>query len=341
MSRIVIVTEAHPPQVNGVVMRYEKVSESLRSLGHEVFFVTPQDFPNIPYPFYKGIYLGAYTPGMLGKKILSYNPTHIHLVTEWIGGWALKFLKREGIPFTSSFHTRFVDYSKIQLNPPQFVLDFVHKHSVLLRSEATHYLVSSEGLAEDLMLEGYSSNYKVSPPGINKDVFNPEGRILDFGALPRPYHLYVGRISEEKNLTAFLDLDLPGSKILVGPGPRLGDYQGKYGNHRTLFLGPKFGEELASIYRASDVFVFPSRTDTYGLVVQEAISCGLPVAAFNVMGPKYVVENGITGVLENDDLKGAIDRALTLNRDKVIEGSNKFLTWGESSQVFYDSLVAI
>jgi glycosyltransferase involved in cell wall biosynthesis len=332
--RILIVTDAWHPQVNGVVRTLETVGKELTSIGHDVKFITPQGRRCFSMPTYKEIAVSVVTARQIGKEIDALSPDAIHIATEGPLGWAARnaCLKRK-FPFTSSFHTRFAEYVQARIPVPGidkllwiFLRNF-HKHS---KTVMTPSLTISK-----LLEEHDFANVKTWTRGVDHSVFKPGPR--DYFDLPRPITLFSGRITVEKNLEAFLKVECPGTKVLVGDGLDRNALALKYPN--TVFTGYLFGEPYAHALASADCFVFPSLTDTFGLVMVEAMACGTPVAAFNVPSPIDVVEEGLTGCLD-PDLAKAITHALKLDRTTVHVSARKF-TWARTAEMFLGWLVPI
>ena len=332
--RIVIVTDAWSPQVNGVVRTLRAVSGELGKRGHAVMVLSPEGRRSIPMPFYPEIRLALTGSKALGREITAAAPDAIYIATEGPLGWAArKHCTRNGIPFTTGFHTRFADYLALRFPVPGLA---AASWSMLRRFHAASetVLVPTRSVAKDLEARGFG-NVTVWTRGVDHALFRPDKReALDW---PRPISLYAGRLAPEKNIEAFLGLDLPGTKLVIGDGPQRVELQRRF--PKTVFLGFRFDDELARMMASSDVFVFPSLTDTFGLVMLEAMACGTPVAAFDVPSPIDVVAEGVTGALDRH-LKLAILRALTLDREKVHQGSLRF-TWERTAQLFEDALKPI
>jgi glycosyltransferase involved in cell wall biosynthesis len=304
--RILISTDAWAPQVNGVVRTLETLGGELERLGHQVRFVTPQGFRTVPMPTYPEIRLALFARRAVGRVIDAFKPDAIHIATEGPLGLATRRnCMRRGLSFTTSFHTRFPEYIYARFGIPPALpyagLRWFH-------GPATAVMVATRTLERDLDARGFK-NLRLWSRGVDVELFKPGAK--DWLDLPRPVFLYVGRVAIEKSVEDFLKLDLPGSKMVVGDGPQLAELRVKYPQVR--FTGPKFGPELARYYAASDVFVFPSRTDTFGLVVLEALASGLPVAAYPVQGPNDIIgANTVVGAL-SEDLGAAARQALTLD----------------------------
>lgn len=304
--RVLIATDAWAPQVNGVVRTLETLEKQLVKLGHEVLFVTPDGFRTVPMPTYPEIRLALFARRAVGRVIDNFRPDAIHIATEGPLGLATRRnCLRRGISFTTSFHTRFPEYIHARFGVPT---SWPYAGLRWFHGPATAVMVATKSLESDLEARGFK-NLRLWSRGVDTDLFKPGDKTwLD---LPRPVFLYVGRVAIEKSVEEFLKLDLPGSKLIVGDGPQLAELRMRY--PEAHFTGPKYGTELARAYAASDVFVFPSRTDTFGLVVLEALASGLPVAAHPVQGPNDIIgDSAAVGAL-SEDLREAALRALKLS----------------------------
>lgn len=326
--RILVATDAWHPQVNGVVRTLTMLAESARKFGVEVAFLTPQSFRTMALPSYPDLRVALPRPSRVAQLIAEARPDNIHIATEGpIGVLARRYCRRNGIPFTTSFHTRFPEYVSARAPIPEAWV-----WAVLRRFHARSgaVMAATPALAAELRGRGFR-NVMLWPRGVDAELFRP--RQADLG-LPRPVFLSVGRIAVEKNLEAFLELDLPGSKVVVGDGPARADLQKRYPG--AVFLGARQGEALAEAYAAADVFVFPSLTDTFGLVLLEALASGVPVAAFPVSGPRDVIGTAPVGAL-NDDLRLACLAALNADRTTCREFALKH-SWEASARGFVDNV---
>ena len=306
--KVMIVTDAWAPQVNGVVRTLEVLGRELTLLGHDVRYVTPQGRFTIPLPTYAEIRLAVFAQRTLENEIREYAPDAIHIATEGtLGMGARAICLRYSIPFTTSFHTRFPEYVAARF--PFIKTAAVYRFLRWFHDPATAMMVATPALKRELDQRGFH-NLRIWSRGVDTDLFRPiPGACLPYA---KPIWLYVGRIAVEKNVEAFLKLDLPGTKVVVGDGPARAALSRAY--PEAKFLGPRSGEPLVEAYAASDVFVFPSRTDTFGLVMLEALACGTPVAAYPVQGPLDVIGDWAVGVLD-EDLETACKAALRLSRD--------------------------
>jgi glycosyltransferase involved in cell wall biosynthesis len=305
--RILIATDAWHPQVNGVVRTYERVAAEIEQLGHAVDFITPEGFRTLPLPTYPEIRLALILPRHVRRRAEMFAPDHIHIATEGpIGLATRRWCRLNRQPFTTSYHTRFPEYAAARLPVP---LSWGYALERWFHRPAAGVMVATPSLAADLARHGIGNLMRWSR-GVDTELFKPRRERM-FGT-QAPVFLYAGRVAVEKNLEAFLKLDLPGRKVVVGGGPQLETLRAAY--PAALFTGPQFGEDLARCYASADVFVFPSKTDTYGIVILEALASGLPVAAYPVTGPIDIVVPGVTGVL-HDDLHTAAMGALSLGRE--------------------------
>lgn len=307
--RLLIATDAWRPQVNGVVRTLERVSEELVRMGVDVTIVSPSDFRTMPMPTYPEIRLALARPRTIAAKAAETRPDAVHIATEGPIGYAVRrWCLAEKRPFTTSFHTRFPEYLAARLPiPPRLT------YAVLRRfhNAGRGCMVATPTLEGELAKRGFTNLLRWSR-GVDATLFRPRPDLRS-NALPRPVFLFVGRVAVEKNIGAFLDLDLPGTRMVVGDGPAIGGLRKAHPN--VHFAGTLVGEPLAEAYASADVFVFPSRTDTYGIVLLEALASGLPVAAYPVPGPADVITSPDVGVLD-EDLRAAALAALDLSRER-------------------------
>jgi len=302
--KILIISDAWKPQLNGVVRTYEYLIETLHDAGHVCDVIGPASFKNrFPIPGYKEIDLVAMPYKELAKHIEAFNPDSIHLATEGPLGWTgRKYCLKNNVKFTSSYHTQFPDYVARRVSR---FLPFLYKpaHKIIVNmvkkfhAPSTSLLITTDSMAQELQSWGIKTPIQKFTRGIDTDLFHP-GRKTLFQDLPKPIALYVGRLAIEKSVEEFLEMPWHGSKVIVGHGPDEEMLRRKYPD--AIFTGKKTGEELADHYRSADIFVFPSRTDTFGIVLIEALACGLPIAAHDVIGPKDVVINESLGALDEN-----------------------------------------
>ncbi len=303
--RIAIVTDAWHPQVNGVVRTLGQTGRHLQELGHQVLFITPENFLTYPCPTYPSIRLAVFPKMGVRRALQAFRPQAVHIATEGPLGHAARALCRSlSVPFTTSYHTQFPEYVRARFPVP---INWSYAYLRRYHSRAARTMVATPSMRRLLQERGFK-NLDIWARGVDADLFQPGPK--SYLPDPRPISMYMGRVAVEKNIEAFLNLDLPGTKYVVGDGPDLEQLRDRY--RKVKFTGQKLGQELAAHIAAADVFVFPSLTDTFGLVLLEAMACGVPVAAYPVTGPIDVVENGKTGVLDQD-LRQAILGALKLN----------------------------
>ncbi|HET8727372.1 MAG TPA: glycosyltransferase family 1 protein [Alphaproteobacteria bacterium] len=327
--KILIVTDAWKPQVNGVVRALETTARHLEKLGHAVEVIGPDRFRTVPLPTYAEIRLALDAPWRLAGMIEAFAPDAIHIATEGPLGWtARRWCLKRRHPFTTSFHTMFPDYVNLRLGVP-----LAWSYAVLRRfHQPSAALMVSTDTMERMLAERGFANIVQWARGVDVDLFRPVEPVpLD---LPRPILMNVGRVAVEKNIEAFLGLETEGTKVVVGDGPMLATLKTRYPD--VVFLGAKHGEDLVRHYCAADVFVFPSRTDTLGLVQLEALACGVPVAAFPVRGPLDIIQDQPIGCLD-EDLGQAIRTALTLDRTRCREYALKW-SWTASAEEFAGNL---
>jgi glycosyltransferase involved in cell wall biosynthesis len=339
-ERILIVSDAWKPQVNGVVTTLVNLEKQLRDMGHQVLLITPDQFPKVPCPLYPGIEFAV--PIFLARKIrdliTKFQPTAVHIATPELplGRAARKVCtnSKGPIPYTAAFHTRLAECAKDYLGIPP---NITYRYLRYAYRPAAAILVPTMSMILELEGKGFK-NLRLWPPGVDLALFRQQpqanpARPLE--GLREPIFGYVGRVSKEKNLRAFLSLDLPGSKLVVGNGPELEDLQNEFPDAR--FVGAKFGEDLVAYYRLITVLVFPGVKDTFGLVMLEALACGTPVAAFPVTGPKDIVIDGETGCLNWDLRQAALD-ALKIS-PAACRSYAETLTWRACAEQFVANLV--
>jgi glycosyltransferase involved in cell wall biosynthesis len=329
--KILVATDAWHPQVNGVVRTLGHVSREARAFGCELEFLSPDQFRTLPMPSYPEIRLALAASRQVARRLEQSRPDAIHVATEGPLGHAMRRVcLRNDLPFTTSFHTRFPDYLAERLPMPErwtSEVTWAWLRRFHARGAAT--LAATPTLTSELTMRGFN-NVKLWPRGVDAELFRPRAQTsLNF---PRPIFLTVGRLAVEKNLEAFLKLDLPGTKVVVGDGPARNGLARKFPG--VVFLGSRQGEALAEIYAAADVFVFPSRTDTFGLVLLEALASGVPVAAFPAAAPRDVIGNAPVGMLD-EDLRLACLGALECSRQDCRDFALG-MTWAASARIFLD-----
>ncbi len=329
--KILIVTDAWDPQVNGVVRTLKSTRRELERVGHQVDLLTPLEFRTVPCPTYPEIRLSLFPKRRVAKRIRDSAPQALHIATEGpLGVAARAYALRCGLPFTTAYHTRFPEYVHARIGVP---LSITYRFLRWFHGQARAVLVPTRVVKEDLEAFGFAPERVVLwSRGVELDLFKP-GRPMPHD-LAKPIFLYVGRVAVEKNIEAFLALDLPGSKWVAGEGPLLARLKAQYPQVR--FTGVLKQLELAALYNAADVFVFPSRTDTFGLVLLEALACGCPVAAYPVTGPIDVIgdvaDATAAGALD-EDLRSAALRALTIDRGVARTHAERF-SWEACTRQF-------
>ena len=335
--RILLASDAWEPQVNGVVRTLTRVVSELEAMGHTVEVIHPGQFKTFPLPTYAEIKvaIGVYEP--IQERFKAFEPEAVHIATEGpIGLAARRICVEWKLPFTTSYHTRFPEYVSARLPLPLAAgyayMKWFHKPSGRL-------MVATPTMREELSRHGFR-NISAWSRGVDTDIFHPraEGEPDIFEGLARPIFLNVGRVAVEKNIEAFVALDLPGTKVVVGPGPQLDELKARYPN--VVFKGPKSGAELAACYACADVFVFPSLTDTFGLVILEAMAAGTPVAAYPAPGPIDLIPGSGAGVLAltaTEGLREACLQALDLDRSRVRAFAETF-SWRACAEDFVKNL---
>ncbi len=331
---LLIATDAWHPQVNGVVRTLDMTAHRLRELGHRVRIVSPDDFSRLPNPLYPEIPLALPWSHRVAALIARFPPDCVHVATEGpIGQAVRRFCRLRGWQFTTSYHTKFPEYLQAMAGVPErwsyHVLRWFH-------NGAARTMVATPSLEADLKSRGFSAPMARWSRGVDLDLFRPATTKPQ--AIERPVLLYVGRVSTEKGLDDFLRLDRPGTKVVVGDGPAREELAARYPAAR--FLGYRKGAALAAEYAAADLFVFPSRTDTFGIVMIEAMACGLPVAAYPVTGPIDIVTRPELGALD-EDLGRAIHRALASGVPAECAIEARRYTWENSTRQFLTNLVPV
>jgi glycosyltransferase involved in cell wall biosynthesis len=335
--RIALVSDAWRPQINGVVRTLETTVAKLRARGHQVETVTPDLFRTIPCPSYPEIRLAIGSGGAVGRTLERFGAEAIHIATEGPLGWsARRWCISHGLPFSTSFHTRFPDYVALRTGLPSgWFWPIVRR----FHAPAARIMVATSMLADELARHGLVQTHAWSR-GVDLDLFMPGGRRLAaMASLPRPIQLYVGRVAVEKNIDKFLDAPVKGSKVVVGEGPARAHLQQRY--PQAHFLGPLHGADLAAAYASADIFVFPSRTDTFGLVMIEALAMGTPIAAYPVQGPLEIIGGADCRIgAMNEDLAAAIAFALTANPADCVAHARRY-SWDACTDQFVAGLCPI
>ena len=330
--RILIATDAWHPQVNGVVRTLTSLARSAATLGSEIEFLTPDGFPSVGVPTYPGLRIALPNRRKISARIEEVSPDAIHIATEGPIGWAVRaYCRRHKLAFTTSYTTRFPEYIAVRSPIPASVSYAVLRH---FHAAAAMTMIATPSLRQELGAKGFR-RLGFWTRGVDTRLFTPdEPAELD---LPRPIFMTMGRVAVEKNIEAFLALDLPGSKVVVGDGPQRAALERQY--PKVRFLGEKTGRDLTAHLAAADVFVFPSRTDTFGVVQLEALACGTPVAAFPVTGPLDVIADHPVGALD-EDLRSACIRALGMSRETCRNFALE-RSWENSARQFIGNLAAL
>ncbi|BEV73238.1 MULTISPECIES: glycosyltransferase family 1 protein [unclassified Paludibacterium] len=324
--RILIVTDAWRPQVNGVVRTLTETIRELQGFGHEVSMITPETFTTLPCPTYPDIRLSLFPYRKVARMIDSFQPDAIHIATEGpLGLAARRHCLRHGRAFTTAYHTRFPEYIQARTRLP---LSISYAWMRRFHNASSAVMAPTQSIVNDLKARGFN-NVVLWSRGVDTELFSPGPRDRLEESQP-PRFVYIGRVAVEKNIEAFLKLDLPGSKWVVGDGPLLARLKKHYPEVHFAGIFPQ--PELVRFYRAADVFVFPSLTDTFGLVLLEAMACGTPVAAYPVAGPLDVVGDSGAGVLDQD-LRQACLNALALDRQHVRSVAERF-SWQAAARQF-------
>lgn len=332
--RILFVSDAWHPQVNGVVRTIQTTAEELRAMGHSVDVIGPEPFATFPLPTYKEIRIAMLPGAKLADMIDDLMPDAIHIATEGPLGWAAReYCLNHEIQFTTSYHTQFPEYIKKRIPVPR---SWIYRVLRLFHAPASAVMVTTPSMEAMLRNRGFTHLRRWSR-GVSTDIFKPipESERL-FQDLPGPIMLYVGRVAVEKNIGAFLALKQPGTKIVVGDGPQLENLKKQHPD--VKFVGSKKGEELSRHYASADVFVFPSRTDTFGLVVLEALASGVPVAAYPVTGPLDILGPDGSGVgILDENLDLAVERALKLDKNACLAFAEQ-RSWRKAAEQFISNL---
>lgn len=330
MQTILIITDNTAEQINGVSTTYKNIEICGARDGYNIVLLDPRRFSYIDCPFYNEVKI-AY-PRKMGEKIASFNANYIHIATEGcLGLWARAYLSSAGIRYNTAYHTKFPEGLKKLVGIPEWItwryVKWFHKH-------AGKVLTTTDTMVRDLKEHGFDGDLVSWTRGVDRDIFNPSHRGGTVASIP--ILVCVSRVSKEKNLEHFFELDYPNAtKIMVGDGPMLETYKKQYPD--VIFTGFKTGVSLAQYYANADVFVFPSRWETFGIVMIEAMACGTPVAAYPCDGPKDVIDEGYTGAM-HEDLKVAVERALLIPRT-VVEYNSKKWSWENCWEIFKTNLV--
>jgi glycosyltransferase involved in cell wall biosynthesis len=328
--KIILATDAWEPQINGVARTLKNTEKELVKMGHEVNVLQPEMFKTINCPYSKDVKLGFVSQKYL--KDFIKNPCAVHIATEGTIGLATRiFCKRNNIPFTTAYHTKYPEYVKKYAHIPLFA---TRAYMRWFHNSSSSVMATTEQLANHIKEMGINSPIKIWGRGVDDTLFYQRRKNILF---EKPVGMYVGRISKEKSIEDFLELPLNIIKIVVGDGPELKRLESNYPD--VIFTGPLVGEELASMYCNADVFVFPSKTDTFGLVVLEALASGVPVACYPVKGPGEIISKGENIGCASWDLKKAFTKALTNKNEKACVEFAKKYSWKNCTQQFYENLI--
>lgn len=328
---IAIVSDAWHPQMNGVVRTLTTTCDILREEGLRVDVISPDQYPSVPCPTYPEIRLALTLPGSVGRKLAELHPDAVHIATEGpLGLAARRYCLAKSVPFTTAYHTQFPDYvSRRTYLPPETFWPYIR----WFHRPAQRVMVATESIREELRAQGLTRLHHWGR-GVDLAMFHPDvGACADYEGIEGPIQLYVGRVAVEKNLEAFLKTDQPGTKVIVGDGPALSDLRARY--PQAKFLGKRSGDDLARCYAGADVFVFPSKTDTFGLVMIEALACGTPVAAYPVPGPRDILTDEVGAMAE--DLDSAIAEAFGRDRAACAAFGQQF-SWHAATAQFLAGL---
>ncbi|MEM7660632.1 MAG: glycosyltransferase family 1 protein [Pseudomonadota bacterium] len=339
--RIMLITDAWDPQVNGVVRTMKRVIAECEEMGHEWEVVSPADgFRTIPLPTYSEIRLALGAKKEIERRFDIFEPDAIHIATEGTLGMAGRSLcLKLKHPFSTSYHTRFPEYVSARFPVP---LSWGYSFMRWFHRYSGKVMVATPSMREELLAHRFD-NVVSWTRGVDTELFHPSNRKTEgeegdpFAGLPRPIYLNVGRVAVEKNIEAFLKCDLGGSKVIVGEGPQRDELEKRY--PEAHFLGAKFGEELAACFASADVFVFPSLTDTFGLVILEAMATGTPVAAYEAPGPKDIIPGSSAGVIDSDLSKAAV-ACLALDRN-IIRSYAETYSWRACAEAFVENLAPL
>lgn len=327
--KIMIVTDAWEPQVNGVVRTMKNTRAELEAMGHTVAYITPLEFKTVPCPTYPDISLSLLPFKQVRQRLDTFDPDALHISTEGpLGMAARRWAIRNGHPFTTAYHTRFPEYVHARTLIPY---SWTYAYLRWFHGPSKAILAPTDVVKKDLEQWGFK-NVRLWTRGVDRQIFHPR-QVNKLNTTP-PIFLYVGRVAVEKNIEAFLELDLPGSKWVAGAGPAVDRIRKRF--PEVNYLGVLTQQDLADVYASADVFVFPSKTDTFGLVLLEALACGLPVAAYPVTGPLDVIGHSQAGAL-HEDLRTACLQALELKREDAVEHARKF-SWRAATEQFVSYL---
>ena len=334
MARILIATDAWHPQVSGVVRTLDTTARLLREWGHAVEVVEPTGFPRIATPFYPEIPLCVTRPGRVYTRVRAFRPDHVHISTEGpLGFWVRRYCRRMGWRFSTSYHTRFPEYLKKLARVPEAA---TYRFLRWFHGRSSCMMVATPSLEKELIARGFTAPIRRWSRGVDLGTFRPRPKPAT--GYPRPILLYVGRVSHEKGIADFLKLKAAGTKLVVGDGPARAALERAHPD--AVFLGYRTGDALGEVYAAADLFVFPSRTDTFGIVLIEALASGLPVAAYPVTGPADIVTRAALGALD-DDLGSAVAKALATGEPAACAAEGARYTWANCTAQLLGNLVPV
>lgn len=332
MRRLVVITDAWHPQVNGVVSCYDRMNERLGVRGWEMKVIHPGLFRTVSLPGYPEIRLAIFAKRKMRRLLREMRPDAVHIAVEGPLGLAARSICRSRkIPFTTCYHTHFQMY--LEARGLRFFVGAAYAYLRWFHNSGVRTMVATPSLREELASHGFK-NLALWPLGVDISAFKKDSAPIAQG-LPKPIFAYFGRVSVEKSVEEFLQLDLEGTKLVIGDGPDRKRLEGTYAKE-AKFLGYKSGQELADWLSACDVMVFPSRTETFGLVIVEALACGVPVAAHDVMGPRDIISSGVDGYL-SEDLGDAAMKCLSLDRAACRKKAESY-SWGASADAFVANL---
>ena len=338
MKKIALITDAWYPQVNGVVRVTDTIRTLLVNRGYEVLVIDPTQFRNITIPFYREIQLAFFPGRRLAQLLSAFNPDAVHVQTEGTLGFAARtYCQKHAIPFTTWYHTHFHFYLDMRFHG---VLRFVMQVVRNFHNSSARTFVSTESLKKELDSQGFT-RVTVVPLGVDTTIFK-RNLAPKVPQMQGPIYVFFSRLAQEKSPEEFLDLPLKGTKLVIGDGPDRERLEKKYSIAKggdSTFVGYKKGQELVDYLSVADVMIFPSRTETFGLAALEALACGVPVAAHNVLGPRDIITEGVDGYL-SEDLAEAAQKCLTLDREACRQKALHY-SWDNSVDTFLKNLVPI
>lgn len=338
MKKIIIATDLWYPEINGVVRMIENISRFLEKKGFEVVIIHPGLFSTLPYLLYPGVRISIFTRNKIKKILEAEKPDYVHIATEGPVGFSVRaFCIKNKWKFTTSYQGNVPYYATYYANKKiDLLFKSLYAYLRWFHKKSSAVMVAVESLKQELKNQGFK-NLAICPLGVDVEYFkrNPNSKAKEYYKQQSPIFVYFGRVAKEKNIEEFLKCDLPGTKLIIGDGPIRKQLEKKYKD--AVFVGWKNNHELIDLLSVSDVFVFPSVTETFGLVVIEALACGIPVAAHDVMGPKDIITQGVDGFLDENIEKAAL-KCLNLSREKCREKALKF-SWEEAGKIFVNDLV--